>query len=147
MIVLKRRDDWPSRLLALIAERRERPFAWGRHDCALFACDAVDAMTGVDPARGLRGKYRSALGARRVLKDFAGAGITATARKIAKVHGAPEVPILMAQRGDLAIVESEMPGGSRALSLGVVLGEDVMVPGMNGMAAVPLSAARRAWRI
>ena len=144
---LKRRDDWPGRLLALIAERRATPFAWGRHDCALFACDAVEAMTGVDPAKGLRGKYRSALGARRALKEHAGAGLTATARKIAKVHGCPEVPVLMAQRGDLAIVETEAPGGKRVLSLGVVMGEDVTVPGVNAMAAVPVSDARRAWRI
>lgn len=143
---LKRFDDWPGRLLALIAERRAVPFAWGRHDCALFACDAVEAMTGVDPAKGLRGTYRSAPGARRALKDFAGGGITATARKIAKAHGCPEVPVLLARRGDLAIVATGQSDGPR-LSLGVVMGEEVMVPGVHGMAAVPVGGARRAWRI
>jgi len=97
---LKRYDDWASRLLALITERRSTPFAWGQHDCALFACDAVKVMTGVDPARGLRGKYRSAMGAARALKGHAGAGITATARKIAKTHGCREVPVLFARRGE-----------------------------------------------
>ena len=144
---LKRHDDWPSRLLALVAERRDRAFAWGRHDCALFACDAVRTMTGVDPAKSLRGTYRSALGARRALKEHAGGGLTATARKIAKVHGCAEVPVLLARRGDLAIVETDIPGGKRVLSLGVVIGENVMVPGVDSIVAVPLAEARRAWRI
>ena len=41
---------WRSALAAYIAETMRKPFAWGLHDCALFAAGAVEAMTGNDPA-------------------------------------------------------------------------------------------------
>ncbi len=46
----RRRPDWPARLRTIIEAARERPFSWGQHDCCLFASDAIEAMTGVDPA-------------------------------------------------------------------------------------------------
>ena len=68
---LRRLEDWPERLAEAIEAANERPFSWGRHDCCLFACDAVMAMTGVDPAKPFRGKYKTKRGAFGVLKRFA----------------------------------------------------------------------------
>ena len=43
-----RLPDWQPRLQALIQARLAAPFAWGEHDCCLFVCDAVQAITGQD---------------------------------------------------------------------------------------------------
>ena len=51
---------WRQQLDALIASRMAAPFAWGAHDCCLFAADAVLAQTGEDPAAEFRGTYASA---------------------------------------------------------------------------------------
>ena len=61
---IERLKDWEQRLYQFVEGRRLRPFHWGKHDCALFAADAVREMTGVDLAADYRGQYRTARVAR-----------------------------------------------------------------------------------
>ncbi len=137
-----RPHDWPSRLLEVVRARRETPFAWGRHDCALFACDAGAAVCGIDFASGLRGRYRSQRGAMRALRRFAGGGLEQAAEKIASEHGCPEVPPRMARRGDIVLMDSD-----QGPVLGVCVGRAVAKAGaVRGLEYVPLALARRAWR-
>jgi len=42
-----------------------RPFAWGRVDCAILACEAYDVLTGRNLAAQYRGRYSTAGEARR----------------------------------------------------------------------------------
>ncbi len=136
---MDRRPDWQPRLDAALRAAAARPFAWGRHDCALFACDCIAAMTGEDPAARFRGRYRTARGAARALRRIGGArnlGGLAT-----RVLGAP-FPPAFARRGDLAEVEA---GAGPAL--GVVLGRTVALVAPEGLVRVRLDRARRAWRV
>lgn len=48
------------------------PFAWGSHDCLLLAADWCREHTGLDPAERYRGRYRTELGARRLLARAGG---------------------------------------------------------------------------
>ena len=57
---MNRRPDWNAALRGYIDGCRAKPFVWGRFDCALFAADAVRAMTGANIAADLRGRYTSA---------------------------------------------------------------------------------------
>ncbi len=135
--------DWQELMLAAIKERRETPFAWGEHDCVLFAFDVAQAVCAIDFAAPLRGKYRSERGAALALKRFAGAGLEEAAEKIAAEHGCPEVSPLTAQRGDLVILD-----GERGALLGVCVGDRVAQAGVkSGIQYAPLLSARRAWRI
>ena len=135
--------DWQERLIAAVADRRETPFRWGRHDCALFACDVAQAVCGIDFAAPLRGKYTTERGAAVALKRFCGSGLEEAAEKIAADHGCPEVPPLMARRGDIVILDSE-----RGPLLGVCVGQHVAKAGVkSGVQHVPITAARRAWRV
>ncbi len=133
--------DFAERLADGLAAARDRPFAWGRHDCALFACELVGAATGVDYAADFRGRYRSAAGAARLLKRFAGGGLEAAAEKITRDNGLEEVPPLMAQRGDFVLVDE-----TAGPALGVCLGSHIVAAGPMGAVLRPLDAARRAWR-
>ena len=54
---MERFPDWARRLRSAIAERRDRPHAWGQHDCAINAADLVQAQTGIDFAAPFRGRY------------------------------------------------------------------------------------------
>lgn len=69
---MTRLRDWQSRFAALVAEARARPFAWGSHDCCLWAADAVQAVTGRDPAARWRGTYSSEVGAFRIVLALGG---------------------------------------------------------------------------
>ncbi len=130
-----------ERLFDLLLARRTRVFQWGENDCALFACDLVEAATGMDYAAPFRGRYRTAAGAARALRRFAGGGLEAAAEKITQDNGLEEVPPLMAQRGDFILVDvTEGP------ALGVCLGETLVAAGPAGALTLPLKRARRAWR-
>lgn len=137
---LKRFEDWPARLARALAEAARRPFAWGSHDCALFAAGVVQALTGTDPAAELRGRYETAAGAARALGS---GGLAATAEALACAHGMEAIPPLMAQRGDVVLFETE---GRDALGV-VDLNGRIAAAGEAGLVVLPLSHAKRAWRV
>jgi len=126
---------WRGCLDALIASRMATPFAWGMHDCCLFAADAVLAQTGEDPAAEFRGTYASAAEALALLRDLG--GLSALASRA----GEP-VAALCAQVGDIGLVTHE----GREL-LGLCAGPVWLVPAEQGLAALPIDSASVAWRV
>lgn len=141
-------EDWHARLGAHIQAASGRPFVWGEHDCCVWACDGILAMTGVDPMTELRGRYLTALGAARALKAFAGGGLDETAEHIASLLHAPEIPVLTAGRGDCVIADAEYDGGyAPALGLVAMNGRQALFAGPVGLTAISLRECRRAWRV
>jgi hypothetical protein len=127
-----RRPDWQSRLVAYLGRASRLPFQPGRHDCALFAAGAVEAMTGADLATHWRGRYRTLRGGVRVLRREGYADHVALAAAHFRARAAGEA----ARPGDLAAVPT--PEGP---ALGVVQGQHVYVVGPGGLAMVPASVA------
>lgn len=133
----ERKHGWRPALYAYLLSAAAEPFVYGRHDCALHAAAAVQAMTGVDPAAPWRGRYTTFRGGVRVLRK------EGHEDHIAAVSAwFDETPPLMARVGDLAQVPGD--GGP---ALGVVQGESVSVLLPRGLGLVPLTAADRAWRV
>jgi len=132
---MRRRADWPERLMAYLDGIGRRPFAWGTWDCALFVAGAIEAMTGDDPAAALRGQYDDALGARRVLIERLGVwDMTGLFDR----HCERVVPAL-AQRGDLTVVRG---CGAVVLDARRVA---VLLAGRDRIGFVPIG--ERAWRV
>lgn len=115
-----------------------RRFQYGIWDCCLFACDAIQVMTGVDPAAEFRGRYDSAESARAL------GSVRVIAEGTAARYAMPETPILHARRGDVALIRR-----GRGYSLGVMAldGRHVMVAGARGVLRVPRLSACRAWMV
>lgn len=128
--------DWHARLIELIQARREEPFAWGSNDCCMWAADAVKVMTGRDPAEDLRGRYRSASGAARVLARLG--GIASAGARCGE-----EVPRLCAQVGDIGLVSSD---GTRE-ALAVCIGEHWLAVVKNGLGLIDLDRVLKTWRV
>ena len=129
-----RLPDWEPRLCAYLGTCAARPFEWGRHDCALFLAGGIEAMTGIDPARKLRGTYGSAKEGRARLKQMGfGSLIELVGQHL------PEQPPLQAQPGDAALVDRK--------ALGIVQGSLVYVLRREGLGLVPLSRATQAWEV
>ena len=139
--------DWQSRMSRALTARRETLFAWGGHDCALFACDIARVVCEIDFAEPLRGRYTTRLGAYKVLKDYGGGGLEETAEKIAKDHDCEEVTPLMARRGDIILAKILVYGEVLEDSLGVCIGERAAFAAAQGFVQVPMTQTRRAWRI
>jgi hypothetical protein len=137
--------DWPEQLADLLAARLNAPFGWGVNDCCLFACDAVQALTGWDPAGpedagglGLRGTYADMPGAARILADRGGVKALAVA-----AFGEPRELPLMAQRGDVVCVQ--LDGRD---TLGIVAGTGHWcAPGSDGLVFRPMSEVVAVWAI
>lgn len=136
---MKRKPNWRTLLAAYVEQVAHKPFAWGEHDCALFAAGAVEAMTGEDIAAGYRGRYKTLAGGRRMLKRK---GFDTHADLAASLFEV--VHPSSAQVGDLAAIEVE--GG---MALGVVQGERIYVigPDESRIGTVALSQAARAFRV
>lgn len=132
---MNRKHDWQLRLEAFARERARMPFAWGSNDCALFAADAVEAITGERLCEELRG-HATAKEAMRVLRAVGGVRGVAT-----RALGEP-IPVLMAKVGDVVVIEA----GKRE-ALAICNGGTAIATGPNGMAAVPMVQARAAWRV
>lgn len=127
--------EWRERFDALVAERMSAPFAWGANDCCLFAADAVLATTGIDHAADFRGTYDDAGSALRVLRDNGGL------EAVASRAGDP-IPPMTACVGDVGLVEHE-----RRELLAVCAGAVWLAPAAQGLAIMPLEAARSAWKV
>lgn len=131
--MLARLPDWRPRLVAYLDGVRARPFAYGQHDCALFAAGAVEAMTGTDLAAEYRGRYGSL---KEGLKLVKGGHLA-----ILRAHLRPVAPAF-AQVGDIALIgEVGFP------ALGLVQGETILVLREDGLGLMPRAAATSAWAV
>ncbi len=138
MIDLTRLPDWRARLDDYLDSIEGRPFAWGELDCALFAADAVQAITGVDLAADFRGKYSDQAGAEAAVKS---AGFEDYASLVASMLPAVEIGRHMI--GDVAVVESAEFGPC----LAIVGGMHVTCMTLRGKGSLPLARASRIFRV
>ncbi len=133
MTDLQRLQDWRPRLVGYLETVRTRSFAYGSHDCGLFAAGAVRAMTGVDLAAQFRGRYDSL---KAGLKLVRGGPMT-----ILRQHF-EEVPTAFAGVGDLALIgEVGFP------ALGLFEGQHILVLREEGLGLMPRAAATLAYRV
>lgn len=51
-------------------QQNPRPWDWGKTDCCMFYANVVKQVTGQDLAKKYRGKYKTELGAARLIKKF-----------------------------------------------------------------------------
>lgn len=132
---MKRFYDWPRRLEAQILASRNAKFEWGKSDCAMFAADAILAMTGVDLAADFRGKYSDEAGARGLFES-------------AIAHASQVLPAIdlgFARRGDLVLTRN----GSADPGLGIVGldGRSALCASDRGFIHVPRVRWIRAWKV
>lgn len=135
-----RLEDWPERLNRFLEQPHK--FDWQTANCALFAADAVEAMTGIDFAEQYRGP-KTKLGVYRRLLKRCGGGVEDAATK---ELGQPK-PILLAQRGD---VVSAAAGENGEIALGVCAGQWGVFLSLNpklGVVHISLSKCLNAWTV
>ena len=137
---MARLDDWQT----LLAEELSKPrsFSWGKNDCCLFAGDIVQTITGIDPAATFRGKYDTALGAIKEIKRQGYEGVIDIANKTLGAHGWEQVPIMMAQRGDVLCADIE-----DQKSIGVMTDSCAVFVGKNGYVYLEREFLLKAWGV
>lgn len=136
-----RYEDWPQRLEEAIAAARTRAFAYGTFDCALFAADCVQAMTGTDYAGELRG-YKSKLDAYRIVAAYG-----SLEGMITGLLGREPKHPSQAMRGDVVLAEIELARGESGDCIGICVGQKCVFPQTVGVRLQPRAVARLAWSI
>lgn len=139
-----RRHDWPSRLDAVIKAKQRGQFQWGVNDCSLFACACIEAVTGIDPAVELRGKYDSFLSGARLVRELTdGRDLGALADAMAEKLGFIEIKTAFAQRGDLGLYKDSALGDT----LGINIGKHFAFLMESGMTYLPTDQMAKVWRV
>lgn len=138
-----RHAEWQSRFAEVIKRYQRGAFAWGESDCCLFVCDVFHALTEQDPGAPFRGRYDSALGGARVVREFCGGGVEELAEKMSEVYGLLEVLPAFAQRGDIGLYRDPNQGPT----LGVNIGKTFAYLMQDGMTYFDTRAIARAWRV
>lgn len=123
----------------MLDRKSEEPFAWGSNDCALFACDAIRAMTGTDPAVAFRGTYDDRAGSAQALREHGDGTLLKTATAWL---GQPKHPAL-AKRGDIVMRDRTTLGVCVGLHSWFV-GEE---HGHNGLVALPTADCTKAFSL
>lgn len=142
--------DWPERLAEYLQSKRYLPIDWGQHDCVLFALGAAEILLKQDFTSEIRGTYSDVVGATRAMRKlFKVSSLPDAADVFAKIQDSEEIPVLMAQRGDIVEAEVIFPGGGSGPALGVVdiNGTHGLFVGPKGLITVALKDCRRAWRV
>lgn len=129
-----RNHDWASRLHEVVADHKYREFAWGEADCCLFAAKCVDAMTGSDLYREIRGNYFNEESAKAYIASFGGLEQAVT-------HWLGE-PTGRATRGDVVLFD-----GGEGDAVGICLGSEVYAMGPKGLHRVPRRVILKAWHV
>jgi hypothetical protein len=122
-----------------LSEAAQTPFGWGGHDCCLFPANWVLVKRGVDPARAIRGSYRTQIGALKALK--AGGGITTIAERGLCDFAHTDAPIA----DDVGLIWAETPVGEQLVGA-ICTGHRWAFLGIHGLIVAPARHAR-AWRI
>lgn len=126
--------NWETRLALYITRVAREGFAWGRHDCAVFAAGGVEAVTGTDPAAAWRERYDSLATGLRLIRAAGYADHVAAADAMY-----PAISPAMILPGDLAVVAGE--DGARAL--GIAQGQLIYVLRPDCLGLVPVDQALR----
>jgi hypothetical protein len=129
---------WENRLIAYLAAVRAQPYQSAQLDSGMFPAGAVAAMTGVDHVKAYRGKYKTAARGKAMLRNKGFADYVEFVASKFEEHKSP----LMAQRGDLVAIEQD-----GVAVLGIVQGEHIYVMTPAGLGMVPLTRAKRAFKI
>lgn len=136
--VLPRLEDWDRRLARVTEKHLRLAGEWGVSDCLLTAMDAVEAVTGEDPAAKVRGTYSTEQGAAKLLRRRK---VETVEQMLAKLF--PSLPsAFMAMRGDLAVVDR-----NGVLSAGYVCEYGLAVKTETGLAFVDLTEIRSAYQV
>lgn len=121
-----------------LARAARMPFAWGRHDCCLWVADWLVARGRPDPAAAWRGRYRTPLGAARVLTRLGGV--------IGAAHALGLEPTDRAICGDVGVVAVIGLDGRRAEAGAICTGRRWATLTAAGL-LIAETTPRAAWRI
>lgn len=138
---MQRKENWATCLneylnevMPHVSSTPSGGLQYGQMDCCVFAAGAVHAVTGFDPMKKFRGKYRSKSGANKVLKSLGEGNLFKT---LVSIFGKPIAGSLM-RRGDVAYYDG---------CCGVVIGREAVFLFDGGLLRVAITKIKKGFRV
>jgi hypothetical protein len=148
MDTLTRKENWPSLLHNFVIEYEKKEFCWGKIDCCMMMFDWIEYCTGTNLSTPYKGKYSTKIGAIRLMKKLHNGGVLHSVSDYFKKLNIKEIPSLMAQRGDVVIVNELQSEGNYDDVVGICIGLHVIVlSDSNGLHKLPLSTIKKSWKV
>lgn len=142
---MTRHHNWERKLDEFLNGNSARAFKYGEWDCCLFVCDAIKAMTGVDPAGAFRGYYTTRKGALDAVGLLCGSrSVKAIVKRTTMRMEMPACVPNLARRGDVVMIKR-----ASDVSLGIVdlTGYQAAVLTRKGIERISLSEAITAFHV
>jgi hypothetical protein len=145
--MIQRKQTWQTLLHVFLEARCRQPFAWGSNDCALFAADAVNAITGTDLGADFRGKYATQAEAEALMQTICGsADALALGTYLCKQAGFALRPsVNFAQRGDVIVLKNS--DGSHSLGIVGLNGVHALFVTEGGLRRIRVRNCVSAWKV
>lgn len=136
-----RHPQWQERLQRFLDDSNASPFVFGTHDCVTFAAGACDALTGGSMLDAIRQRYQwhDLRSSAVIIRDSGG-----MLQLVSQFLGDPVTPF-QARHGDIVLASCGIKGHARALM--VRLPDRLAGRAACGLAYLPLTASRHAWRV
>lgn len=134
-------EGWEIRLTQHIEKIRQEPFKRGENDCALFAGECIEIMTGRDVTSEFRKPYKSKKQAQNLLEQLGYADLEAVAT--AKL-GEKLPSINFAGRGDCVMIKV---GDEKALGIVDLSGRQAVSVGKEGLVHYGAKYWTDAWKV
>ena len=144
---MKRLPDHRQRMNAAINEARGREFEYGTFDCCLAAATVIEAMTGTDLMADFRGRYKSAAGAARLLKETGYPTLLKMLISHIPEHGGKRIPVAKAGIGDLVLTKVALHDAAMGQACGICCGRFALFPGQTGWTSLSMKHVHAAWRV
>lgn len=130
-------------MASVVKSYQKARFKLGEYDCCLFAADCIHALTGRDPLADFRGRYATPIEAFTIIDGLGFDSFGALAESKFQELGFLEIAPVMAQRGDIGMVE----GPRLDNTLGVCLGSKFAFFADPEMIYLGHESLLKAWRI
>lgn len=144
--MIKRKNNWQQAFEIWLKRSNEYPFQWGVNDCAMAAANCVYLLTGADPAKPYRHKYKDAIGAMRIIKKHGNGSLLGLIDKSLEGIGQSIDPI-NAKQGDV-VVAKLFNGTDERETAGICNGSTSLFPSdRGGLFPFPTRLCIQAWRI
>ena len=76
--MINRLPTWQKFFYQELLRVSDTEFEFGNHDCCLSVCNCVEAITGVDPAQGIRDTYYDEQSANEIIRKRGGLRLIAS---------------------------------------------------------------------
>ncbi|MGH1376696.1 MAG: DUF6950 family protein [Alphaproteobacteria bacterium] len=136
-----RKQGWENHFSEFLKRHNGKSFKRGNNDCALFAANGIDVLTGNDYGLSFRGLYKSKSQAQNILKEQGFEDLESVADAFL---GDAYHSVFYAQRGDCVLIEYE---SETALGLVDLTGQMAVTTGKDGLVKYKPEFWVKAWKV